>query len=53
MWYFKTKLIVPHYVLTTSDHRFVTDSVMWNSVKEEHEKGPTWSITSGKLQKVW
>jgi hypothetical protein len=35
MWYFKTKLIAPHYVLTTSDHRYVTDPHMWSP-----EKGP-------------
>jgi hypothetical protein len=40
MNYFKTKLIVPHYAPTTSDHRYVTDPVMWSSVKEESKKVP-------------
>jgi len=39
MWHFKPKLIVPHYVLTTSDHHYVTDPVMWSSEKKEPKKG--------------
>jgi len=54
MWHFKTKLIIPQYVLRTSDHHYVTDPVTWSSVKKKRaQKGPTWNTTSGKLQKVW
>lgn len=38
MWHFRKKLIVPHCLLKTSDRRYVTDPVMWSSVKEEPKK---------------
>jgi len=38
MWHFKTKLIIPQYVLRTSDHHYVTDPVTWSSVKKKEPK---------------